>query len=165
MSFRPAISLFCPSHNSSKLTSQKNKAFISGNTIDAEESAYLYIEPSQIEDAGNGLYTAIDIYKNEIISLFKGEIISDKEAEKRAKQGHDRYFIMRLDGATMDSMHTDCFAKYANDSEGLSKSAFKNNAKITLDDDGNVCIQATKTIKSGEEIFCGYGKRYWAKHS
>nr|WP_272023308.1 SET domain-containing protein-lysine N-methyltransferase [Olleya namhaensis] len=64
----------------------------------------------------------------------------------------------------MDSMHTDCFAKYANDTKGSSNSVFKNNAKITLDDDGNVCIIATKHIKSGSEIFCGYGKRYWKKH-
>ncbi|MGK0323818.1 MAG: hypothetical protein ACJAR4_001863, partial [Psychroserpens sp.] len=46
------------------------------NTIEALESDYLYIQPSQIEKAGNGLYTAIDIFKNETISLFKGEIIT-----------------------------------------------------------------------------------------
>lgn len=135
------------------------------NTIDALESEYLYIKLSQIKNAGNGLYTAIDIYKNEIISLFKGEIITNEEAEKRAKQNNDRYFINLLDGSIMDSMHTDCFAKYANDAKGLINSAYKNNAEITLDDDDNVCIKAIKTIASGEEVFCSYGKRYWKKHS
>jgi len=135
------------------------------NTIEAQESDYLYIKPSQIEHAGNGLFTAIDIYKDENISLFKGEIISNKEAEKRAQLGKDRYFINLLNGKIMDSMHTDCFAKYANDTKGSAHSAFKNNAEITVDEDNNVCIQATKKIKSGEEIFCGYGKRYWKKHS
>jgi SET domain-containing protein len=62
-------------------------------------------------------------------------------------------------------MQTGCYAKYANDAEGLSSSNFKNNAKITLDDDNNVCIKASKKIKAGEEIFCSYGKRYWEKHS
>nr|WP_240788931.1 hypothetical protein [Psychroserpens sp. NJDZ02] len=61
----------------------------------------------------------------------------------------------------MDSMHIDCFAKYANDAKGDSNSLFKNNAKITLDDDLNVCLKATKHIKFGAEIFCGYGKPYW----
>lgn len=135
------------------------------NTIEALESDYLYIKPSQIENAGNGLYTAIDIYKNETISLFKGKIITNKEAEKRVKQHKDRYFINLLDGSIMDSMDVDCFAKYANDAQGLSNNSFKNNAEITLDDDENVCIKAIKAITSGQEIFCSYGKPYWKKHN
>ncbi len=135
------------------------------DTIEALESEYLYFELSQIDNAGNGLYTAIDIYKNETISLFKGEIITDREAEERVKQMKDRYFINLLDGSIMDSMNTDCYAKYANDAEGIPNSGFKNNAEITLDDDDNLCIQATENISSGEEIFCSYGKAYWKKHS
>ena len=52
------------------------------NTIDAPESDYLYLETSQIINAGKGLYTAIDIYKDEIISLFKGKILTENEAKK-----------------------------------------------------------------------------------
>ncbi|WP_299251783.1 SET domain-containing protein [uncultured Lacinutrix sp.] len=136
--------------------------YIETNTIDAPEEDYLYTKASQIDNAGNGLYTAIAIYKNEIITLFKGEILDAKEAEKRVKQNNDRYFINLLDGSIMDSMHTDCFAKYANDA---INSGFKKNAEITLDADDNVCLKATKKIKSGEEIFCSYGKKYWKKHS
>ena len=139
--------------------------FIQTNNIEAQESDYLYIESSKINNAGKGLYTAIDIYKNEIISIFKGEIIDNEEAKKRAQQNTDKYFINLLDDSIMDSMHTDCYAKFANDAEGSSQSDFKNNAKITLDDDNNVCIKASKKIKAGEEIFCSYGKRYWKKHS
>ncbi len=139
--------------------------YIQTNTIEAPESDYLYIKPSQIKNAGKGLYTAIDIYKDEIISLFKGEIIDNKEAKKRVQLNADKYFINLLDDSILDSMHTDCYAKYANDAKGLSSSNFKNNAKITLDEDNNVCIKASKKIKSGEEVFCSYGKRYWKKHS
>ena len=135
------------------------------DSIEALESDYLYIELSQIEYAGNGLYSAIDIYKNETIALFRGEIITNREAEKRAKQKEDKYFINLLDGGIMDCMHTDCYAKYANDAEGIGNNSFKNNAEITLDDDDNVCIKATKTISSGQEILCSYGKAYWKKHS
>lgn len=145
-------------------TDNKEAPFSQNDSINAPEADYLYVEPSQIPNAGKGLYTAIDIYKDEIISLFKGEILSDKEAENRVKQNKDQYFINLLDGNIMDSMHTDCYAKYANDAEGLSKSKYKNNSKITLDDDDNVCIQATTKIKSGEEVFCSYGKAYWNKH-
>ena len=132
--------------------------------IEAPESDYLYIQDSQITNAGKGLYTAIDIYPNEIISLFKGEILTDKEVQKRVSEGKDRYFINMLDGSILDSMNVDCFAKYANDAEAFSKLEFKNNSKITLDDDDNVCIVATKKIKSKQEIFCSYGVKYWKKH-
>lgn len=135
------------------------------DNIEALESDYLYSELSQIENAGNGLYTAINIYKDETIALFKGEIITNKEVEKRVAQKKDRYFINLLDGSIMDSMYTDCYAKYANDAEGIGNNSLKNNAKISLDDDDNVCIKATKTISAGQEIFCSYGKAYWKKHS
>lgn len=132
--------------------------------IEAPESDYLYTQDSQITNAGKGLFTAIDIYPNEIISIFKGEILTEKEAQKRVSEGNDRYFINMLDGSILDSMNVDCFAKYANDAEAFSKLNFKNNSKIALDDDNNVCIIATKRIKSEEEIFCSYGAKYWKKH-
>jgi SET domain-containing protein len=135
------------------------------NAIDAPESDYLYISPSQIPDAGNGLFTAVDIYKEETIAIFKGKILTDAEAKKRAKEGADRYFINLLNGSIMDSMNAKCFAKYANDANGLMKSRFKNNAVITLDENDKVCLAATRNIKAGEELFCNYGKRYWKKHS
>jgi hypothetical protein len=132
--------------------------------IEAPESDYLYIENSQIQNAGKGLFTAIEIYKHEVISIFKGEILTEIEAENRVQDGNDRYFINMIDGTIMDSMHVACFAKYANDAEAFGNSEYKNNTKITLDGDDNVCIIATKNIKSQSEIFCSYGKRYWKKH-
>lgn len=132
--------------------------------IEAPESDYLYIEPSQIQNAGKGLFTAIEIYKYEVISIFKGEILTEIEAKNRVENGDDRYFINMIDGTIMDSMNVDCFAKYANDAEAFENSEFKNNSKITLDDNNNVCVIATKNIKSNNEIFCSYGKKYWRKH-
>ena len=134
------------------------------NTIDAKEEDYLYIQKSQIENSGDGLFSAIEIYKEEIISIFKGKIITNTEAESIVKLNEDKYFINLLDGTILDSNTVDCFAKYANDSNGFIKSKYKNNSKITLDESNNVCLVATKNIKSNEEIFCSYGKRYWKKH-
>jgi len=134
------------------------------NTIDALESDYLYVVTSQLPNSGNGLFTAITIYKEEIIALFKGEVLSQSEVEIQIRNGTDAYFMNLLDGTILDCMHTDGFAKYANDANGFSKSTFKNNAKITLDENNNVCLIAIRKIKSGEEIFCDYGKNYWKKH-
>jgi SET domain-containing protein len=134
------------------------------NTIQALEEDYLYVATSQLPNSGNGLFTAITIYKDEIISEFKGEILSDEEAAIRMKNGTDTYFMNLLNGSILDCRNTDCFAKYANDAAGFSKSDFKNNAKITLDENQNVCLIAIRKLKSGEEIFCDYGKKYWKKH-
>lgn len=130
--------------------------------IDANEEDYLFVKESQIKDAGKGLFTAIAIYKDEVICLFKGEYLSPKESLKRMLAGEDRYFINMIEGGVMDSMHVHCFAKYANDVVG---SQFKTNAKISLDEHDNVCIVATRKIAAGEEIFCSYGKWYWKKQN
>ena len=134
------------------------------NSIEAKEKDYLYTKSSQLPNSGTGLYSAIDIFKDEIIAFYKGELISDLEAKNRAKIGNDKYFINLTDGNIMDSMHTACFAKYANDALGYSNSDFKNNSIISLTDDQKVCIVAKRFIKSGEELFCSYGKKYWKKH-
>ena len=135
-----------------------------GNIINASESDYLYTNPSQITNSGIGLFTAITIYKDEIISIYKGKILTESEAKVKVEKGEDKYFINLLNGTILDSMPTKCFAKYANDATGFSKSDFKNNAKIGLDENENVCLIATRKIKQGEEVFCNYGKRYWNKH-
>jgi SET domain-containing protein len=137
----------------------------SPDRIDAKESDYLYIRKSQIPDSGKGLFTSLLIYHNEIISVFKGEILSDAEAANRANIGTDRYFINMLDGTIMDSMKVRCYAKYANDAEGLVKTDFMINSVITLDDDNRVCLVALRDIIIGEEIFCSYGEKYWQKMS
>ncbi|NHN24761.1 SET domain-containing protein [Flavobacterium jejuense] len=134
------------------------------NTIEVLESDYLYVQTSQLPNAGNGLFTAITIYKDEIISYFDGEILTDSEIEKRKAANQDQYFINRVEGGILDSMHTDCFAKYANDAKGIATTKFKNNAIISLDENKKICIIATKKIKQGEEIFCSYGTPYWSKH-
>ncbi|MGB5030556.1 MAG: SET domain-containing protein-lysine N-methyltransferase [Saprospiraceae bacterium] len=132
--------------------------------IEAPESAYLYIAPSQIPSAGHGLYTLIDIYKEEIIAQYKGRILTSDQIKFRVERFRDQYFINLPNGCILDSMNHKCFAKYANDATGKSASSFKNNAKITLDDEDHVCLIALKNIKSGEEIFCSYGSSYWKKH-
>ncbi len=129
--------------------------------IAAKERDYLYTKISKIPGAGMGLYTAIKIYRNERISLFKGEILSDREAAIRAKKREDGYFISMPNGTIMDSREVDCYAKYANDAAGLRVSGFKNNSIIALDQQDKVCLIATRTIRIGEEILCGYGKEYW----
>lgn len=136
---------------------------VSEQKIEAPEADYLYIQASQLPNAGKGLYTAITIHKDEVIALFDGEVIDYMEADIRAELGVDQYLISQLDGNIMDSMHVECFAKYANDAQGFIKSNFRNNSIITHDDEDHICLIASRKIKAGEEIFCAYGKKYWKK--
>jgi SET domain-containing protein len=122
------------------------------------------VSTSQLPNSGKGLFTAIDIYKDEVISLFKGEVLTELQAKLRANKGHDQYFISLPNGTMLDSMRVSCFAKYANDANGSTQTVFKNSAKIALDENNEVCMVATRNIKVNEEIFCSYGKAYWKKH-
>jgi len=134
------------------------------NTIDADEVDYLYVSLSQLPNACNGLFTAIDIYKDEVISIFKGLILTEFQIKHRVGERKDNYFISLLDGTIMDSMTVDCFAKYANDVKGSLTTKLNNNSKIAINDNNAICLIATRKIKSGEELFCSYGARYWKKH-
>ncbi len=133
------------------------------DTIDANEDEYLYVQESQIPNSGSGLFTAIDIGKDEIVSKFIGEVISEEESQIRVDNDDDQYFMSLPSGEMFDCKRTDCFAKYANDAEGLP-TKFKNNTFIGMDDDDNVVLIAKRDIKAGDEIFTGYGKEYWGKH-
>jgi SET domain-containing protein len=132
--------------------------------IELPESDYLYTEISQIENAGNGLYTAIKIFKGEIIAIYKGQVLNEQQIEKRIALKQDQYFMNLPDGSILDTRKIKGFAKYANDAQAFENGNFKNNALISIDDEENICLIAKRNIKEGEEIFCSYGKRYWKKH-
>ncbi len=138
---------------------------ISYHQIHAPESDYLYTATSQLPNAGMGLFTAVPIYKDEMIAVFTGEIVSNDEAKSRADSGQDLYFINLPDQTIMDSMHAKCFAKFANDASPNTSSDLTNNTKIAIDDKGQVGLIATRNIATHEELFCSYGKRYWKKHA
>ncbi|MDB5272273.1 MAG: hypothetical protein JWO58_640 [Chitinophagaceae bacterium] len=123
---------------------------------------FLYVQESQIPYSGKGLFISVGKKKGEIIALFKGEVLSFEEAEKRALKNEDGYFINMLNGTILDSMHVECFAKYANDAHGPAKVPFKSNAEIRLNGTvDSASLVALRDIREGEEIFCSYGRKYW----
>jgi SET domain-containing protein len=132
--------------------------------IAAPEADYLYVANSLLVNAGMGLFAAITIFKDEIICEYGGEIIGSAEAKKRVAAQSDQYFIMLPNGKILDSIDSNCFARYANDANGKEAGKVKNNAKIMLNEKGKVCLIASKKIKAGDEILCSYGKKYWLKH-
>jgi SET domain-containing protein len=135
------------------------KLFEDFDSIEIPEEEYLYIQLSQIKNAGSGLFTRIKIEEGEVISKFKGEIISSEEAKKRSENSDNDYFMMLPSGNTLDCKRVKCFAKYANDAS--ISDDYENNSIITMDEEDNVVLVANRDIIAGEEIFVGYGKKYW----
>jgi hypothetical protein len=130
--------------------------------IEAPETDYLFIKQSQIQNAGNGLFTAIPIFKDEIIAIYTGEVLTNTEANLRAANGNNLYFMSLLNGKILDCLNSTCFAKYANDADGFGSNKFKNNAKITINQKLQICLVAKQKINANQEIFCSYGKHYWS---
>lgn len=129
--------------------------------IQAQENEYLFASTSLIDNAGQGLFTTIPLYRAEILAEFTGRVLTSEQTALLAYKGKDMYFMELPDGGTLDCMDSDCFAKYANDAQGLIPSVYKNNTIILQDEKGRICLVASRNIKAGEEIFCSYGKKYW----
>lgn len=132
--------------------------------IQLKEEHYLYTALSGLPGAGFGLFTAIPLYKDEVIAIFHGNRLSAEAARDRAAKGLDRYFMKLPGGTTLDTMGINGFAKFANDALGCAGGSLRNNARITLEDGGQVCLRAVRFIRIGEEVLCGYGKGYWERH-
>jgi hypothetical protein len=125
--------------------------------LETNEEDYLYIKPSQIPNAGLGLYTAIKLFKGDIIAQFHGEVLNKQEFKKRSALQEDHYFMNLPNGHTLDCRHTAGYAKMAND---CMNSQFKQNAIITINNN-QVVLVANRTINMHNEIFTSYGKKYW----
>ena len=136
-----------------------------------KEKKYLNIAKSSIPGIGNGLFTLRKIKKGEKICDFGGDLIGSKEFSKildDIKKGNynleaANYYVSLNSGLILDSYASDCFARYANDAEGIIQDErFKNNAKITEGSNKiSAYLEALIDIPEGSEIFTSYGKSYW----
>ena len=116
----------------------------------------LTVKSSQIENAGDGLFTEVPIKKGFIIAEFTGKVLTVEELEELTEE-EQRYLIDIGNDLTL--FCKDCFAANANDAN-FGNSGFKTNSKIEMWKN-KVYLVATKNIKAGAEIFCSYGKEYW----
>jgi SET domain-containing protein len=119
----------------------------------------LTVKPSQIPDAGMGLYTEQAIAEGALIVEYTGEITNWAGVKNDWKNVYI-YFI-NDDFVINAKNHPETYARYANDAEGLTfvKSLHNNCEFINIE--GKVFIKALKNISAGEEIFVAYGDDYW----
>ncbi|HMP98969.1 MAG TPA: SET domain-containing protein [Cyclobacteriaceae bacterium] len=129
----------------------------------AKKKLRLVVKKSQLPKAGKGLYTKDFIKKGTRVIEYKGEIIDDKESERRAEE-EDIYGYMFFINKKhcIDAYYTpQHMARYANDARGIARvKGLKNNADYEIV--GKKCfITTTRDVEPGEEIFVDYGKEYW----
>lgn len=114
----------------------------------------LVIRKSQIDDAGMGLYTTIDIPARAFVIEYKGV--------HRPNDDHDdhSYCYAITDDtcidATIESKSNK--ARFIND---VVNTELLPNLNWFITDDNRAWYVATKNIKAGEELFAPYGEEYW----
>lgn len=124
-------------------------------------SKSLIIKPSLLPNAGKGLFTLVDIRKGDRIVEYKGR--RRKWKDVKHLDGHNGY-LLRLNRTTAIDAQPTLSAKgrYANDAMGLARlPGMRNNAEYLIYGD-RVYIEATRTIRKGEEVLVSYGREFWA---
>jgi len=129
----------------------------------------LYIAPSQIPNAGNGLFAGpFGFKKGDIIGKYneKWNAVNLGQLEKRCTDDNCWSYVFCNDEDKKDHSQTKCWdgldirstlMRNINDAHG---SQFRNNAIFDVIR-GNVYVIASRNIKPKKEIFVNYGARYW----
>lgn len=118
----------------------------------------LFVKPSKVPGAGDGLFTSKPIKKNTNIAKYEGERISKTELDRRYGDATAPYVLEYPRGVFIDARSTQSsIARYANacDYPGNRRAC---NAKLS---GVNGYLRSTKNIASGAEILTPYGSEYW----
>lgn len=114
---------------------------------------------SNIPGSGMGLYAEENIRRGELIVEVTGKKYS---TDSDIVPDNDLYLLDSGDG-TNDYIDVTGPAMYANDASGpVRLPGLVNNSLFRLLDDGSMWLEATRSIKAGQEIFASYGRAYWA---
>ena len=121
----------------------------------------LFVKKSNLIEAGNGLFTTIDIPKNTIIGYYKGKIYNNE----------DEYIHSKTDGMYMwenDKNNTSSFYIDARDIDSSNILRYVNDFRTdegnNLDivrTSGHMYYKTRQDIKAGSELYINYGDYYW----
>ena len=121
----------------------------------------LIVKKSNLIEAGNGLFTTIDIPKNTIIGYYKGKIYNNE----------DEYIHSKTDGMYMwenDKNNTSSFYIDARDIDSSNILRYVNDFRTdegnNLDivrTSGHMYYKTRQDIKAGSELYINYGDYYW----
>ncbi|WP_118975097.1 SET domain-containing protein [Taibaiella koreensis] len=121
---------------------------------------HLYIAPSTISGAGQGLFTNTFIPKGARIIEYTGKVTDWEHADHQ--EGLNAYIYFVNDDHVIDAAkRKKSLARYANDARGMKKIKGVNNNSEYIEEGNRVYVDAMKNIEPGSEILVGYGKEYW----
>jgi hypothetical protein len=109
----------------------------------------LEIRPSQIKNAGMGVYTSDAIPNRSFIDYYVGDLY---------KSPMSNYFIEIEHNLGIDAIHFPrCYMAMINDSY---QSQYTTNCEFIIENK-TVSVYSIRDIQPGEELFISYGDQYW----
>jgi [histone H3]-lysine27 N-trimethyltransferase EZH2 len=132
--------------------------------IQLRQKQNVKVAPSDV--AGWGVFAVNPIEKDEFISEYVGEIISNKEAERRGvvyDMINHNFMFQLTDELTIDATRKGNKIRFANHAEGIKVNCYSRRMKVIGDD--RVGIYAKRSIEPDEELLFNYGKSFTGKMS
>ena len=121
---------------------------------------HLIVKNSELPKSGKGLFTKSDISKGKRIVEYKGRIQPWREVKDQdGINGYLMYINRNVVINALPAVKT--LGRYANDARVFFRlEGIRNNSEYVSE--GKRCfIEATRNIRTGEEIFVNYGREYW----
>jgi len=122
------------------------------------ENNLVEIRPSNIPNAGNGVFSKEDIKSGDMLGYYRGEALNRDQFNKRFNDKEYAAYVLIVKNGTI---YVDAEKKGYNWVSRVNTprgTTMKTN--IYWDDDGRVF--AKRNIKAGEELFVSYGSAYWS---
>lgn len=138
----------------------------------SEQASGVHVSPSQIPDAGMGLYTTMARKRGDRIVRYEGQRYDYRKNREASEAMAGDYLLMYKPHQFIDAAcpETSGLARYCNDCTSehrhgaLSRG---NNCRFVYDaGKDEVWLTATRNLEAGEECFVAYGSNsYWKRRA
>lgn len=125
------------------------------------EANLVEIRKSQIPKSGKGVFAKDDIPANRLLGYYRGEALNLDEFNARHEKNGVGIYVLTLPNESFPdkNMYVDGEQKGNWTSRMNSPRGTDKKANVIFYSDGTVVSK--RNIKKGEELFVGYGPRYW----
>jgi uncharacterized protein len=122
---------------------------------------FFIVKQSNIENAGLGLFSTINIPVGVKVIEYKGEIMEMNDGHGTKGHGHDYCFLIGNieTGVCINADFSQCKAKYVNDVYKTNKVA--NLRPVISHRNKTIWFESTRRIRAGDELYINYGSDYW----
>ena len=121
----------------------------------------LQVKPSNIPNAGDGLFTTRQRARHELIGVYEGEVLSNHALIQRYGTHAAPFAFRPKKDYNIDAACRRCTTAYINDPRG---SQFTANVRFVIsfhNDTTRVTVRTTKAIQANQELFIPYDNFYW----